>query len=790
MYSVINNMRHSRWLAAIAALWLVGAAWQHMAAMRGVSHAYRNEAMAAALDMLAASIQPVAVVDNREDPAFADSACDAAQHRQLANGMGQLDAELARITGAQAGADARTLVSYRLDRGALEDAVGQAKARDAAGTPGTPTMAWRCGTLVDAVQWLLRKSGGATRVSLLEWRGQRAGAAPLLATSQYLRSTDPWQDLSGCLLMRGDEGYVAVAPSGGEASARLCASAFADGQARMAGAGKLPAVAIAPTTTGVRLQGDATGNTVEVHGRPVPQGPHYVTTIDARTQSIVQQVADCYTGGRAACAALGIDPRRWEARAEQASVRMAGVLVIDIASGAIEAAGSAHTPCFTRQFAGPARGAGCLRLPAAPGARPHELENHALFTSYMPGSLVKPVLAMGLLRDPALATRLHGVERDKFLGEISHSDSAAFLDRVFCRDTGFTGCARPDYVMDAAAALGWNGHCGDGSELLCARTGALTGLPAYPGGESPTFFSGLLGMTFDPLAGRYKRLDSGFSPDSARDCSAQPGALSWRRCKSKGNGAGGNQLVALASETWGQGNALATPVGIAAMLSRLGMAANQAPATPAWPHLLHGAIVQRGGRPAFVPLAPVEAAVRPVAGEPRDARLVLSGMAQTHWPARGGKHGAQRAGTASSACIQAFGSAAACAALEGVAGKTGTPPFAHDRLTAAQRETTCARIRADLEGLPDDRWSPVRARWVDCMHRPIKWYAALLKDHVPPGKAGADAPWTRAVVVIVERNWTQAGLIDSPGDTGPNAAAEVAFQVIRRLRAAPSIKRG
>ena len=78
--------------------------------------------------------------------------------------------------------------------------------------------------------------------------------------------------------------------------------------------------------------------------------------------------------------------------------------------------------------------------------------------------------------------------------------------------------------------------------------------------------------------------------------------------------------------------------------------------------------------------------------------------------------------------------------------------------------------------MKDGRWSSLQAQWVDCQHRPIKWYAALLKD--PNASAG---PWTKAIVVIVERNWGLNGVIDSPGDIGPNTAAELAFQVIKRI---------
>jgi len=768
MYSVIRNMRHTRALVAVAALVLVAAGAKHLITVHDLNAEYRNRPLARSLGMLMASVKPAATGTSDGRYGWAGTtqgACTAKELKHLEVGLARLDTELAKVTGNPfsptdqiAVGNRQTEKAYRLDRPALDEEIQRAVLENDDGQE------FRCQSLVSAVQWLVRTSGRVSRVAMIDWREQDGAQAEF--NPKHHRVADPWADLPGCILMADAQGYAAVPPSGDKASARLCQGAFADGKLRMAARSLLPAGAehLRAALSSVGSKAQFAGNTVEVLGRDVAQGPHYLTTLNLTEHGIAQQVANCYTGGSEACQTLGIDATRWQHRQEKAAVRMAGVLVLDIQSGAIEAAASAHTKCFSQEYDGPGRDADCVRLPTAPRSRPYNLENHALYTSYMPGSLVKPILAMGLLTDPRLATRLHGVERDQFLTEIRRSNTPAFLDRLFCKDKGFADCARPGYAFDAANALGWNGNCVDGNDMDCARIGRLSGA----GDEKLKFFTGTMGLRYDVPGGKFRRMATEFEAETAKECSSRPGEMAWRRCRGGGNG---DHLLDLESEAWGQGSVQATPVGIATMLSRLGSAANSSTdsVTATAPHLFHSVVVRRDGKPLAIPIAPMTERTQISS---LNARLVLAGMAQSHLP-RQGRIGA---GTASSACVQVYGNSAACAGLAHVAGKTGTPPFTHDRLTAAARLDACNKIREDLAKVKEGRWSSLQARWVDCQHRPIKWYAALLKDpHAPTG------PWSKVIVVIVERNWGVNGVIDSPGDTGPNSAAELAFQVIKRM---------
>lgn len=771
MYSLIKNMAYSRWLVGVAAVVLVGVGARHMATVSNLNANHDNRPLQRSVNLLMSSVLPRgtgASVQSAQITPLQLNACSASELETLNRRLAQLDDELAAITGiAGTGKPGNRLteVPYALDSGALQDQVRMAT------SDGGP-YEFRCTSLIRAADWLLRKGALSSRLASATASGRSretsaaSGASPRLPIAALkdwnFRSRDPWGDLPGCILLSDAKGYTALPPANEAASARLCESAFPSGSIRMSPRSHLPVgveqlrlglASVAPKT-------QSTGNTVEVLGRSVPQGPHYLTTLKSDVQEIAQQTAQCYTGDHGACQTLGIDTARWQSRYEKAAVRMAGVLVLDIQSGAIEAAGSAHTKCFAQEFDGPGRDLDCVPLPPSPRARGYELENHALHTSYMPGSLIKPILAMGLLNDPKLAARLHGAERNKFLYEIRRSNSVAFLDRLFCRDTNFENCSRPSYAIDAALALGWNGHCGDGSDKQCARVGALTGAPE----DELSVLTGRFALVHDKLANSFKRMNADFDADKARECSGQAGKAAWRRCK-------GGHLVDLESEAWGQGSAMASPVGVAVMLSRLGAAADNSKdqASVPRPHLFESVLVQHNGALQTTAVEPVRDVV---SLRRRDAQLVLAGMAQSHLPAKG----ALEAGTAYSACLQAYGSSTACASLRHIAGKTGTPPFGHDMLRAKERMDACAPIRAEMPTATNERLNILRARWTDCSHRPIKWYGALLKD-----PQALDGPWQKVVVVIVERNWATNGVIDSPGDIGPNAAAELAFQVIRRI---------
>ena len=106
----------------------------------------------------------------------------------------------------------------------------------------------------------------------------------------------------------------------------------------------------------------------------------------------------------------------------------------------------------------------------------------------MPASTIKPIMATAFLADPAVAAppgsrasarrcRSDGTPaRDSLRGQLMRSDSARFLDRMFCIEQGFAACARPWEVQAAARAFGWNAGCADG-DASCGKADLLFGGP-------------------------------------------------------------------------------------------------------------------------------------------------------------------------------------------------------------------------------------------------------------------------------------------------------------------------
>src|SRR4030095_13238145 len=74
--------------------------------------------------------------------------------------------------------------------------------------------------------------------------------------------------------------------------------------------------------------------------------------------------------------------------------------------------------------------------------------------------------------------------RDSLRGQLMRSDSARFLDRMFCFDKGFADCRRPWDIQAVAESFGWNAGC-DEAHIDCGREELLfggAGDDARPGG--------------------------------------------------------------------------------------------------------------------------------------------------------------------------------------------------------------------------------------------------------------------------------------------------------------------
>src|SRR5436190_7082798 len=352
-------------------------------------------------------------------------------------------------------------------------------------------------------------------------------------------------------------------------------------------------------------------NRVVVDGAPVDVGYSIDVTIDPALQALAQKTAACYTGRHDVCRALAM--RRAEDRdqplgaqlLEGAMVRMAAVAVIDIASGRIEALAGALSPCARQEVDGPGRDGACdTRLPYPVQYRADALLNPAVYHDAMPASTIKPIMATAFLADAGgrgnrlLASERAAMQkdgtpaRDSLRGQLMRSDSARFLDRMFCIEQGFAACARPWEIQATARAFGWNGGCADG-DASCGKADLLFGGPLGRDDTRGSLAPGATAFAFGRLlsepAGRKLGAPMHLMPPASlhagilRRCAAGPDGRrlsddDWEKCK-------GGAVVDVVAEGWGQGHARASVLGVAGMMATLAAAANGATSVPR-PHLV------------------------------------------------------------------------------------------------------------------------------------------------------------------------------------------------------------
>ena len=667
--------------------------------------------------------------------------------------------------------------------------------------------------MLDSLAW----RGTEGRTTVAQWQ---SGQQMAIGVRQVMRR-NPWGGLPGCVYIGRSDGAAAGAPAyyvaaAGSAQRRLCAlpamSAGDSADAPRPIAGEpgaadpvddprwmvppsLPAL-LRPLDalrqpSGVRYQRYVDGaadtvahgfNRVRVDGAAVDAGLSIDVTIDPALQALAQKTAACYTGRHEICRALAMHRRDdregpiGQALLEGAMVRMAAVAVIDVASGRIEALAGALSPCARQEVDGPGRDAGCdRRLPYPIRYRADALLNPAVFHDAMPASTIKPIMAAAFLSEPAvgargLASERAAMQRDaaplagSLRAQLMRSDSARFLDRMFCLDKGFAQCRRPWDVQAAALGFGWNAGCADAAagcgkqDLLFGRALDAPQTDFLAPLALPVAYGRLMS---EPLAGRpgapmQLRPAALLDPGILRRCAAGADGRrlsddDWAKCR-------GGAVVDVVAEGWGQGHARASALGVAGMIATLAAAANGQTELQR-PHLV--ASVRGAGTAAARPIDLAELGLgaskpQPVGLAREAAEVIVSGLSYSH-----------RAGTARTACEQVF-DARRCREIDWLAGKTGTPSFPNDGIALDEL------VRACTSGVAPPRRAdkPVACSAL----RPYKWYVAAYR--VPQAGAG---PWTKAIAVLTERNWLKAsGQIHGAGDHGPNPSAEIAMQIAGR----------
>ena len=523
-------------------------------------------------------------------------------------------------------------------------------------------------------------------------------------------------------------------------------------------------------------------NRIDLGGTPVDVGFSIDVTIDPSLQALAQRTAACYTGRADVCRALGIKRKEdgmnpvGHQLLEHALVRMAGVAVIDVESGRIEALAGALSPCTRQEYDGPGRSVRCdKRMPYPIRYRPDALLNAAVFQDAMPGSTIKPIMAAAFLADPEVGPKWLAAERadlarsatavpspDSLRGQLARSNSARFLDRMFCADKNFASCARPWEVQAMALAFGWNAGCANPSDE-CGKRDLLFGRAVDARGEDAVVrplaldvpYGRLLAESVGGKLGAPLRLRPEIALDPAKVQQCAAGADGKRLSRDDWEKCGGGLVVDMVAEGWGQGQARASALGVAGMMAMLAAAANGQTEVRG-PHLveaLRGAGPAEGAglRSAAMRFNLSDAQPNRI---PHDAaEVIMSGLSFSH-----------RAGTARLACEQVF-DPRTCSQMDWIAGKTGTPTFPNDDRSLSDLARLCA------PGVAKTRRDQIACGPL----RPYKWYVAAYRTD-------PDNPhWTKVIGVLTERNWlADTGRIHGAGDHGPNPAAEIAMQIAGR----------
>jgi hypothetical protein len=412
--------------------------------------------------------------------------------------------------------------------------------------------------------------------------------------------------------------------------------------------------------------------------------------------------------------------------------------------------------------------------------RPDALLNAAVFHDAMPGSTIKPIMAAAFLSDPADGVRWLTAERadlersatapptaESLRGQLARSNSARFLDRMFCADKNFAGCDRPREIQTMAAAFGWNGGCAN-PNMDCGRQDLLFGRAIDPPGDG-----GARALSLDVAYGRLLvepvggkpgspfRLRSALSAESRRSSSVPPATTAaadtddWEKCR-------GGLVVDVVAEGWGQGQARASALGVAGMMASLAAAANGQTEVHA-PHLVEAL---RGAGPA--------ATAGLVSAD--DALRLERRAAEPHC-ARRGRGDPERPVVQPPRRHRAHARASRCSiadlCADGLACRQDRHAVVSQRRSHAHElAQLCADDPRELS--PETVRRDRRDRDSCGPLRPYKWYVAA---YTTDPTAALDQGDRRADRAQLAR---RLGPHHGAGDRGPNPAAEIAMQIAGR----------
>lgn len=522
-------------------------------------------------------------------------------------------------------------------------------------------------------------------------------------------------------------------------------------------------------------------NTIDIDGSDIKIGYNMALTLDPTVQRTAQQVADCVTNSpnaRIDCTTL-ISPNLQAVANqmyEKALVRSIGIAVIDVKTQGVLALASSDSDCYRAD-----NGDTMINPKACPTLwqkdwSKQNLMNHALYQAVYPGSTVKTVQALGLVRANPRFKNMQNTETQYLKQVFASSSTEKVANFLFCQTTtspmslqrNAKGvCNGMTEFKKASNDMGWSANC----TIDPANCGFKDLLFGRPYNSEPMiqsrYFSGVL-LTDGKQDLNNKQLN--FTANQVASCVRGNGGRMNGACRQ-----GGDDINTAMNQVFGAGNAKTSVLGNASAFASLLIAdngekqrrgvhvvqdlwgVNQIPLRPkAW----------RGDAPTnqYDGLAQM-----PLNISQSDAKATLNLLSGTLLAGTGLGGGN---GTAYSACTQAIGD---CNWTKGVMiGKTGTPGFNYPIRSGGRVVYTpnvTVSMIANQCNNADIKAGKAKPS-VTCYSRPYKWFVYGLKDK--------NGQWDKAVAVLVERNWNKNGLVDDPRD-GINRAVQAGVILAKNL---------
>ena len=535
-------------------------------------------------------------------------------------------------------------------------------------------------------------------------------------------------------------------------------------------------------------------NSINVDGSDIKIGYNMALTLDPAVQTTAQQVADCVTNNPngADCNSVLSPALQNVANGmyENALVRSIGIAVIDVKTQGVLALASADSNCYRADNGDTTiKPTGCPILWKKDWSK-QNLMNHALYQTVYPGSTVKTVQALALVRANPRFKNMQTPEAQYLKQVMASSSTEKVANFLYCHRTTSAMSLQRDRqgvcpgmpaFKKASDDMGWSVNCADKGGVNCGFKDLLFG-KAYNSDPmlQSRYFSGVL-LTDGKQDYTTKQLQ--FTESQVASCVKANGGRMNGACRQ-----GGDMLNASMNQVFGAGNAKTSVLGVSDMFANLLIAdngatqrrgvhliedlwgVNQIPLRPkAWrgdaqsQETLTTATSQLGAMPLGINQS-----------DARGALNLLSGTLLAGTGLGGGN------GTAFAACNQAIGS---CAWTQGVmVGKTGTPGFNYPTRQNGRSFYTpnvTVSMVANLCNNMDIRAGKTQPS-VACYARPYKWFVYGLKDK--------NGKWDKAVAVLVERNWTKNGLVDDPRD-GINRAVQAGMILAKQMYQISAISR-